>query len=452
MARRRVLLTLEDTGPVVSSAMSLTAPAKLQNSPAGFNIDSTFPAMPIHHHSARQTAMAMASGTVSPRSVNRFGAASYVVRGWVDSDDLPAAMQHAKTADGKPRLFSDPDIAGFATCGGDPPVGSSLDIKRLLGVGRLQQLGMDGSGVALAIVDTGVNLPYLRGRGLTPNLDVHASWSSPISQLTPGAAPVAHGTMCAYDAMLTAPNALLFDHAVLAGAAPGGSIMSGTLSNAVASYSKLLQLMGSSAEERNFHSLVVSNSWGMFDEAWDFPPGSPGRYADNLNHPFNILVGNLAAAGADILFAAGNCGPTCPDGRCSHPVPKIFLANCHPDVTCVAGVDALKALVGYSSQGPDILGGQKPDLASYTHFLGSEVFGAGQPDSGTSAACPVLAGVVAALRSVYPFDPAIANRAPANIRQFLIAGATGGTGAWQADLGHGIVDTSGFAGAAPTLH
>ena len=96
--------------------------------------------------------------------------------------------------------------------------------------------------------------------------------------------------MCAYDAMLTAPNALLFDHAVLSGAAPGGSVMSGTLSNAVASYSKLLQLMAASPDERNFHSLVVSNSWGMFSEAWDFPRGTPGRYTDNMSHPFNILV------------------------------------------------------------------------------------------------------------------------------------------------------------------
>ena len=451
MAKVRVLLMLEDSAPVVAAAMALTAPHAAPNSPPGFTIDSTFPAVPVHAKAARQTSAAMAAGAVSASMVNRGGPSSYAVRGHVDSDDLAMAMQHARTPNGGSRLFADPDIAGFPTCGGDPPVGSSLDVKRLLGAGRLLQNNMDGRGVAVAIVDTGVNLSYLRNRGLAPRLDVHASWSSPGSHLKPGAAPVAHGTMCAYDAMLTAPAALYLDHAVLTGAAPGGSIMSGTLSNAVASFSKLLQLMSAPAEERHFHSLVVSNSWGMFDEAWDFPKGNPGRYADNMNHPFNIIVASLAAAGADILFAAGNCGPNCPDGRCSNPLPKIFLANCHPDVTCVAGVDTKQSWVGYSSVGPDILGGQKPDVASYTHFLGSEVFGAGQPDSGTSAACPVLAGVYAALRSVYPFDSANPNRLPSNLRQFILGGAVGGAGAWQADLGHGIVDTSGFSAAVPAL-
>jgi subtilisin family serine protease len=181
----------------------------------------------------------------------------------------------------------------------------------------------------------------------------------------------------------------------------------------------------------------------MFKRSWDFPAGNPGRYGDNPRHPFNVIVGSLAAAGADILFAAGNCGPTCPDGRCDVPVPPIFLANSHPDGTCVAGVDTAGAVVGYSSIGPGIQGNNKPDLAAYTHFRGSEAFGPGSPDSGTSAACPVLAGVVAAFRSVYPFDPTLPKRTPSSIRQFLVNSASG-AGAWKADVGYGIVDTSAF--------
>ena len=89
--------------------------------------------------------------------------------------------------------------------------------------------------------------------------------------------------------------------------------------------------------------------------------------------------------------------------------------------------------------GPGTLISNKPDLAAYTHFLGSQVFGSGQPDSGTSAACPVMAGVVAALRSMYPYDPANANRSPANVRNCFTAAAGGN---WQADVGYGIVNTS----------
>src|SRR5208283_2321154 len=111
----------------------------------------------------------------------------------------------------------------------------------------------------------------------------------------------------------------------------------------------------------------------------------------------------LVAAGADILFAAGNCGATCPDSRCDNPMvpPTINGANSHPDVITVAGVDTNRQVVGYSSMGPGALSQEKPDIASFTHFLGSEAFGPGSPDSGTSAACPVMAGVIAALRSTF---------------------------------------------------
>ena len=52
-------------------------------------------------------------------------------------------------------------------------------------------------------------------------------------------------------------------------------------------------------------------------------------------------------------------------------------ANGHKDVLCVAGVDTHDQWVGYSSEGPAIAGmdHEKPDVAAYTHFLGSEVAG-----------------------------------------------------------------------------
>src|SRR5437764_173730 len=148
--------------------------------------------------------------------------------------------------------------------------------------------------------------------------------------------------------------------------------------------------------------LGVSNSGGIFDPSWDFPVGSPGNYSDNPAHPFNIIVGSLAQAGADILFAAGNCGRDCPDSRCRFGNARpINGANSHPQVISVAGIDVRRRRVGYSSQGPGRLADQKPDVSSYTHFLGSEAEGAGEADSGTSAACPVMAGVVGAMRTKF---------------------------------------------------
>ena len=80
-------------------------------------------------------------------------------------------------------------------------------------------LGMDGSAVLLAIVDTGINLAHLRSRGLSPRFSAERSWAPPQPptqpQPTPGEMPVSHGTMCAFDALIAAPQATLLDIAVL---------------------------------------------------------------------------------------------------------------------------------------------------------------------------------------------------------------------------------------------
>lgn len=410
--------------------------------------------MPIKERSASQSlsAAGMLAAAVPSHTL---GPDAYVMRGTLDFSDLDAVTQMTMGPNGNVTIFADPAVGATPTCGGDPPVGSATDVERLLQVGRLRRLGMAGDGVALAIVDTGINLPHLNARGMAPRMNYHASWTP---QVAVHAAPVDHGTMCAYDALLAAPKATLLDHAVLRSTRRGGSAMDGVLSDAVQSYGVLLRLMLLPEEERFFHSLVVSASWGMFHPSWDFPAGHPGRYFDSPQHPFNRIVGSLAAAGADVLFAAGNCGPSCPDGRC-FPIPtnpalrQISGANGHPDVISVAGVDTGRNLVGYSTHGPGALAHDKPDLAGYTHFLGSEAFGTARPDSGTSAACPVAAGVVAALRSAFPYAAGNPKRTPASLRAYLQQTAikVGGASGWNQQTGHGIIDCSEFDNAAQVL-
>jgi hypothetical protein len=455
MAIRRVLLLVPETPAVTDSVRlaMMSASTRITSTafsmPKGFRVDETFAAVRVH---APGTAPPVAAYKLlhmapAPTLLSPEGGVC-VVRGFVDEIEFDRVERENRLPDGNTRFFSDPEIGLTPTCGSDPPVGTAGDVRRRLGLGRLQRLGMDGDGVAVAVVDNGINLDYLRTRGLSPELDVHLSWS-PLRTVRPGQAPVDHGTMCAFDAAIAAPDATLLDFAILQSTRRGGSVMDGILSDAVQAYGVLLNMMLLADDERPFHSLVVSNSWGMFHPSWDFPPGHPGRYADNPNHPFNVIVGSLAAAGADILFAAGNCGPSCPDRRCQGNTRNTITgANSHPDVVTVAGVDTSGAVVGYSSVGPGALTAQKPDLATYTHFLGSEAFGIGEPDSGTSAACPVMAGVVAALRSAVPFDRAKVNRSPAAIKAFLLqrgvrrpAGASTG---WAPDDGHGIATTGQF--------
>ena len=247
--------------------------------------------------------------------------------------------------------------------------------------------------------------------------------------------------MCAFDACIAAPACTLVDIAVLRPVSPLRSGLAALLSDAVRAYSHLQGLLTRSDRPR---ALVVSNSWGMFHPSWDLPPGDPGNYSDNPNHPFNRSVGALEALGADILFAAGNCGPQCPDSRCQGVSSNaIYGANGHPAVLSVAGVDTQRVRVGYSSIGPGRLARRKPDISGYTHFKGSEVF---ESDGGTSAATPVVAGILAAIRSKRPLDPDEPSTSPAAIRALLISTASDlGTAGYDFEHGHGVVDGGALA-------
>jgi len=139
-----------------------------------------------------------------------------------------------------------------------------------------------------------------------------------------------------------------------------------------------------------------------------------------------------------VFFAAGNCGADCPDARCgahdTGPGASIHGANSHPDVVSVAAVTVTDRRLGYSSQGPGALYARKPDLAGFSHFVGSGVYPA---DGGTSAASPVAAGVAAALRQGFATD----RLAPAQLKGLLqrTARDLGGSG-WDFDLGYGVID------------
>src|SRR6266498_3250483 len=343
--------------------------------------------------------------------------ATYVVRGSIPDDPerqrdaLSEAQRHPEVVG----IFSDPTVQTSLVCPGSPAVGNDQDVATLLGVKALDDEGLDGHGVPLAIVDTGINIAFLKSKGRDPRYSIPRSWTPQGVETKPGRHPVDHGTMCAFDVGIAAPEATLLDYAVLA-------------------YSKLLGII--QAQPASRRRLVVSNSWGMFDPVWDFPVGHQGNYSDNPAHPFNVIVASLADAGADILFAAGNCGRDCPDGRCGFgDAQPICGANSHPSVTSVAGIDTKKRRVGYSSQGPGRLSAAKPDVSCYTHFTGSDVFHG--PDSGTSAACPVAAGVVAAIRTHHSPSQLL----PAELRTLVAKTATdlGGTG-FDNDFGWGALD------------
>ena len=409
----RVMIQLRSSPPVLAAAgFGPREDAITADVLTGVDIDRSFAPVliptPVRAH-ATAAAFALRSDTMYTAEPED---ATYVVRGSIPDEDPGQAAQTliARHPD-VVGVFSDPVIETCPVCPSTPPVGSDADVADRLGVEELWKLGMDGRGVAVAVVDTGINESYLRGRGHHTAIDVARSWTPAAVPSSPGAHPVSHGTMCAFDVGIAAPRAQLLDMAVLLSSTRGPTMMSGLLTDALAAYGRLLIDIRSQRQDNR--ALVVSNSWGMFDPKWDFPIGNPGNYSDNAAHPFNIIVASLERAGADVLFAAGNCGTECPDARCQFgPTPPVCGANSHPAVLSVAGIDIDNGRVGYSSRGPGRLDPDKPDIAAYTHFAGSGVYPA---DGGTSAACPVAAGVVAAVRSRFS-APAVS---PKELRALL---------------------------------
>lgn len=319
-------------------------------------------------------------------------------------------------------IFADPVIRACPTYCGEAAVGSSRDVARVLGVPALRKARLSGRNVRIAIVDTGID-----GQRI-PN--VREGWSAD-GQYQPGSAGVDHGTMCAFDAHIAAPEAELLDYALLRNA----EALTSFLSDAIAAFADLIGRLQSKPGP-----LVVNNSWAVFDRSDDAPIGSPENYSTNPDHPFNQITGSLVEAGADVLFAAGNCGSQCPDSRCGRgdtgPDASIHGANSHPDVITVAAITIDGRRLGYSSQGGGGLARRKPDVAAPSHFAGSGVYDA---DGGTSAACPVAAGVVAALRQHRLLKALPATRMKALLQKTAVR--TDGMG-WDTDLGYGTINAA----------
>ncbi|AQR75591.1 S8/S53 family peptidase [Sphingomonas sp. LM7] len=400
--------------------------------PAAITIDPRFPAIPSG---------AVGAGSSSVEALQVEASDRFLVRGFVDVEDLSRVPDRV----GGLAIYSDPQIGPLLTCPGRPPVGDTDQIAAKLNLKALRDRGLDGSNVAIAILDGGTNLPHLQARLAEVGFDAANSWTPLGLAGHAGAFPVDHGTACAYDALIAAPKATLLDFPILAGDLRRGR----TLYRGFLAYAQLIAswaILFAPGDLPKYSGLVVSNSWGVHHPRLDFSKGHPGRYVDNPEHPFLRQLALLSKCGADIVFAAGNCGAGCASAYCEgRSKGSIMGANASGDVLTVGACDTDDMRLRYSSQGPSIAGltPQKPDVLSYAHFRGSEVTGVDTPDAGTSAACPVAAGCIAALRS--RISPA--KIPPAELVARIRATARAGTRSrgWNADYGFGILDLDALA-------
>ncbi len=271
---------------------------------------------------------------------------------------------------------------GTCDCSPRTAKGTIADVAKYLGVDSIWARGIDGSGIVVGVVDGGIRAA---GRPIKPGESggqlarVIGGWPAN-SWGTTAAAWGDHGMMCGTDVLGMAPKAQLYDLRISDGSA---------LSDALQAYQWAIDRHRADGTPH-----VLTNSWGMFQQSW-----APD-YVKNPNHPFTRKVLEAIDEGIIVLFAAGNCGATCPDGRCgpdAGPGRSIWGANGHERVITVGAVNRDEQFVGYSSQGPAALHPDKPDFCSVTHFKGWF-----DSDSGTSAATPIAAGVVALMKQAAP--------------------------------------------------
>ena len=389
---------------------------------AGVMFDETYHPVRVRRNSAVGNGLPPASGF----NYGSVGSAdAYVVRAQCEDQDAIERLRGDRLGE-IVGVFADPVLSPFpsspsAYCG-DAPVGATADVARRLGVPALRRAGLTGRGVHVAVVDTGID---------GSRIPVAGGWA-PTRGYVPGSSAPGHGTMVAYDVRIAAPDAQILDYALLKSQA---GTWAAFLSDGIAAFADLIERVGAAPGR-----WVVNNSWGLFDRLNDAPIGSPENYSANPDHPFNQITGSLVAAGADVFFAAGNCGADCPDARCgagdTGPGASIHGANSHPDVITVAAVTVTDRRLGYSSQGRGALYSRKPDLAGFSHFVGSRIYPA---DAGTSAASPVAAGVAAALRQRFATD----RLAPAQLKGLLQRTARDLQGnGWDYDLGYGVIDAA----------
>ena len=212
------------------------------------------------------------------------------------------------------------------------------------------------------------------------------------------------------------------------------------LSDAVRAYSHLRDVLAEPLRPDDLRGLVVSNSWGMFHPSWDLPKGDAGNYSDNLEPPVQPRGRRARGArrghrvrGRQLRSRSARTRAARASRR-TRSTARTAIRRC----SASRGVDTQSERVGYSAIGPGRLADRKPDICGYTHFKGSEVF---DSDGGTSAACPVVAGAVAAVRSKRAVDPADPATSPAAIRELLASTARDlGAAGYDYEHGYGIVD------------
>ncbi len=268
---------------------------------------------------------------------------------------------------------------------------------------------LPGKGASIGIVDGGVSSDSLRQtiayRGLGSSLGhvIVQEGASIDPEVRPGTDTLnTHGTRCAFDALLACPGAEIHDYRFSTASNYGGSPFNTTwVSDAARVIEHALH-----RTDRKPQVLSCSFSVGDVDHT----------------HYFTRKIQEAIAQRMLVVFSAGNNGDRSDSGR------FIGGTNGTPSVLCVGAARLDGSYPNYSSSGPAIGGGMKPDVCCYTDFAGYT-----DCDNKTSTAAAVAAGVVALLWTIYP-------DAHQDLMIEALRRTASNSGRWSRRTGYGAID------------
>ncbi|MBI2431663.1 MAG: S8 family serine peptidase [Candidatus Hydrogenedentes bacterium] len=280
----------------------------------------------------------------------------------------------------------------------------------------------NGQGLAIAVCDTGIDYTHPRlGSGSFPNAKILGGYDFGDGDADPMPNGQPHGTACA-------------------GIAAGNTGTTGDYIGGVAYGAKLYALKISYGTAGSAYDSAMIAAWDWCVSHRNDDPNNPilvistsfggGRFfsaCDGESAGMTLAANNAVAAGITVLASSGNDGycdsmgwPACIsnvlsvgavyDANFGTYQPCVNAASCGPKLSttgCATGwyaVDNTAAdLVTAYSNSASFLGVFGPSNRAYTlDIAGAPGYGSGDYTSsfgGTSAACPYVAGAVAALQS-----------------------------------------------------
>lgn len=287
---------------------------------------------------------------------------------------------------------------------GDAAVVHEVDLAQ-------QQTGYDGSGVTVAVIDTGIDSLHVGLDDLDDDNSTHdpkvIGFYDPVNNpdLTNGTEVQAyddqgHGTHCA--GTVAGTGAPTFEHP---GMAPQANLVGVKVLDEGGSGSFSVVMAGM--------QWTVENRYKFNIRAASMSLGGPGpiEWTSAEEDSVNRYANEMVRAGISMLIAAGN----------SAAPGTIGTPGGAEDVITVGALNKNTAIAEYSSEGPTEEGRVKPNVA----FVGSDVMSAQHNSgdgyvafSGTSMATPGVAGTVALMLQANP------DLSPFDVRNILQETAT----------------------------